>query len=452
MTVLLQNEINHIAGQIVSKTIERQGNALNETVAGNKILLDVAKRYVNCDPDKVQGRLFEVIETRKFNQAAAKAGSLLRAVTTESENNPHDKVDIFIKNGKGDILKEIQAKSGKNPQNLAHYLRREKYNGMDLLTNSDKKQQVEELMDKRISKGGIYAEQYSKAKNNLKSQLECGGIASGGTTYDEAMDATQNPRKYIVKSTCAEVISGAKSAMVGGALAGAFTGSIASSVTNLVSGEFSFEKTGRDTAKSAVQGAMVGGVAYGLKFIGRNNPIMKGNVVSALASSAVAVTELTYCYIQGKISLDEFIEKLGSNAVSCFTGIVMTAAGTALFGPIGGAIAGTVSLMAMRQLYDAFNIAREDLSLTRQARIQAEQFSKEIIVEIQEEERLLISYYNQYAEDIKELQGIVELAISDDQYTNDTIVRLAEKLNIQFEYDTRDKFRDFMLSDGTLEL
>ena len=83
MVALRQSEIDFIAGQVVSETVERQGNALIETVAGNEQLVKVAKQYINCANDLTQGRMFEIIETTKFNANAAKAGSMLRAVTTD---------------------------------------------------------------------------------------------------------------------------------------------------------------------------------------------------------------------------------------------------------------------------------------------------------------------------------------------------------------------------------
>ena len=46
--------------------------------------------------------------------------------------------------------------------------------------------------------------------------------------------------------------------------------------------------------------------------------MMKGNVAAALASSAVRLTESSYQLIKGKISIEEFLQTVGENAVTTF--------------------------------------------------------------------------------------------------------------------------------------
>ncbi|MGG4198716.1 hypothetical protein [Peribacillus frigoritolerans] len=447
-----QSDIDFIASQIVSETIERQGNALIETVAGNEQLIKVAKQYMNCASDKTQGRMFEIIEMTKFNANAAKAGSLLRAVTTDQLGMPHHEADIFIRNQNGDVLRAIQAKSSDKASNLARAVADSKYNGMDRLVNIEHEDKVNDLIEKRMNSNGIYAQDYREAHGSIKGQLQHDQIKSGGTSYAEAKNAAENPESYAFKQNASEFISGAKNAILGGALAGALVGASTNAVQNAFKGEFSVKETGKAAANSAARGAVVSGVAYGLKYLGRNNVLMSGNVVSTLASSAVYMTELTYKYLKGQICLEEYVEGLGSNAVSCFSGIIMTAAGAMLFGPVGAAVAGTVALIGMKQLYKVFKSAREDLQLAKEARQQAETLSVIIIEQVKEEERLLVAYYQDYGQTLKDLKHVVELAILDDSLTEKAIVSLARNLNIEFEYETLDDFETFMLSDGVLKL
>lgn len=447
-----QADIDFVASQIVSETVERQGNALIETVAGNDQLVKVAKQYMNCSSDLTQGRMFEVIESTKFNVNAAKAGSLLRAVTTDQLGMPHHEADIFIRNQSGDVLREIQAKSSDKASNLARAVADSKYNGMDRLVNVEHEDKVNELIEKRMNSNNIYAQDYRDAHGSVKGQLQHGEIKSNGTTYDEAKYAAENPDAYRFQHNTAEFISGAKNAMLGGALAGAFVGGTVHTVQNAFKGEFCVKETGKVVANSAARGAVVSGVAYGFKFLGKNNVLMSGNVVSALASSAVNMTELTYKYLAGKISTEEYIEGLGSNAVSCFSGIVMTAAGAALFGPVGAAIAGTVALLGMKQLYKVFKSAREDVKLAIEARQRAEALSAMLIEQVKEEERILVAYYKDYGKTLSELKQVVDLASSDNAFTEKAIVSLAAGLNIKFEYETLDEFESFMLSDDVLKL
>lgn len=452
MVALRQEELDFIAGQVVSETIERQGNALIETTAGTKLLKDVAKQYINCAPDKTQGRMFEIIETTKFNANAAKAGSLLRAVTTDQLGEPHAAADILIRNGKGEVLKQIQAKSYKSAATSARAVADSKYNGMDRLVNVEKEEKVKELIEKRMNSGSVYAKDYQDAHGSITGKTSYDNISSGGTTYDESMKAATDAENFAKQMNRAEFVSGMSTAMVSGALAGAFIGGTVSAVTSGYKKEFNVKETSKAALNSGSRSAVIGGTAYGIKYLGKNNPIINGNIASALASSAVNMTELTYKFLKGRISIDAYIQGLGSNAVSCFGGIVMSAAGAALFGPIGAAVAGSVGVLGMKQLYKVYQKAMNDLALAKEQRILAEALLKQVIEEIKQEEQLLVNYYEEYASTFSELKTFVDLAISDASYTEKAIMNLALGLNIQFEYDTLDEFSDFMLSDDTLQL
>lgn len=452
MVALRQSDIDFIAGQVVSETIERQGNALIETVAGMDQLKKVASQYANCATDKTQGRMFELIETTRFNAAAAKAGSLLRAITTDQEGNPHAAADILIKNAKGDVLKEIQAKSYNSAATSARAVADSKYNGMDRLVNVEKESKVKELVEKRMNSNGVYAQDYKDAHGTITGQTQYGDIKSGGTTYDESIRAAENAEAFANKMNRAEFICGARNAMLGGALAGAFIGGTVNATQNAFKGDFCVKETGKAALNGASRSAVIGGISYGLKYVGKNNPIMSGNVVSTLASSAVNMTELTYKFLTKKITIEEYVEGLGSNAISCFSGIIITAAGAALFGPIGAAVAGTVALIGMKQLYKVFQTARRDLALVKEARQQAEELSLLIIEKVTEEEKTLVNYYKEYEQTFKDLKYLVDLAIVDASQTERAIVSLAEGLQVKFKYETLQDFTDFMLSDEILEL
>lgn len=450
MAHLQQSDLDFVAAQVTSETINRLGNSLQETVAGNEQLVKVSTQYMKCASDKTQGRIFEIIETTKFNSIAAKAGSTLRAVTTDRLGMPHHEADIFIKNGDGNILRQIQAKSSGKASNLARAVSNKKYNGMDRLVNAEQKEKVEELIGKRMNSNGIYAEDYKAASKSIKGQLEYENIKSGGTTYQEALKATENPKLYAFMSNSGEFISGASSAMLSGALAGAFVSGVATGGISAFNGDFCVKETGRAAANGAARQSVIGGVSYGIKYLAGNNPVITSNVVTAMASSAVNMTELTYSYLKGRLSTEEYLEGLGSNAVSCFSGIILSAAGAVLFGPIGAAVAGTVGLLAMKQLYKTFITVREDLQLAKEERERAELLSQIIIEQIKEEEKLLTEYFKEYSQTLKELKQVVDLALLDISFTEEAIVSLATSLNIKFEYETLDEFADFMLSDDIL--
>lgn len=452
MVAIRQSDLDFVATQLVSETIERQGNALIETVSGTEQLKKVALQYINCDPKLTQGRLFEILEVTKFNVSAAKGGDLLRAVTTDQLGYPHAAADVWIRNPQGDILKEIQAKSSASAATLTRSIAKENYVGMDRLVNSDKVLKVDELLEKRISKEGIYAKDYQVAKEHLQGELKYETISSGGTKYSEAIDAAKNPEEVADRLNHSELMGGLSSAMISGALAGAFLGGAVHGIQSGYAKEFCVKETSKAALNSAARSSVISGVAYGLKYVGKNNPIMNGNVVASLASSAVNISELSYKYIRNQISTEEYLLGLGSNSVSCFSGIVMTAAGAALFGPIGAAIAGPVALIGMKQLYKAFVTSQKDLQLSIEERKKAEELAVLVIGEIREQEKLILNYYKEYEETLVELETIVELAIQHDSLTETALTTIATKLNIEFKYPTLASFSDFMNSDDSLIL
>lgn len=461
MAVAKENNenVDIIASQIAAEQVNRMGNAAIESFAGMETLKNVAKQYINCDDKITQGRLFEVIESTKFNVNAAKAGKALRAVTTEALGQPHAAADIVIREN-GHVLREIQAKSSNNAARLTRMVANPKYNKMDRLINKDKVDKVKELASKRANSKGIYSSDYAQAKPHITGELNHGGISSGGTTYDEALRATKHTQQYAFEQNLKNFASGAYTSMLTGALAGAFVGggmSIVGQGVQLKSGNVSKQEAARaitETAvNSATKSAVIGGVAYGFRFIGKNSSfMMNGNTASTLAMSAVHCTELTYRFLKGDLTTEEYLEQVGGNAVSAFSGIVLSAAAGVLFGPVGAAVGGTVALMGMKQLYKSFTLAREDLALTIEERQKAEQLAAVLIEQIKEEEALLVSYYEQQADVLEDLSGLVRLSHSEDEKIEETLYALTTKLNVVVKYQTREEFDDFMMSDLDLKL
>lgn len=446
-------ERNHITGQIIGEFVNRQGNALNTTAAGIEQLLKAAEQYTNVGVDFKQGRMFEIIESTKFNAAAAKAGSSLKAVMTETLGMPHHQADIWIQNSDGDVLRQIQAKSSNSAAYATNYIRNDNYHGMDRLVNKEHTDKVKNLVDRRLESNGINQGQYEDVKKHLKGEIEHDHVKSGGTTYNEAVNAAENADKFGKSWMKHEAVAGASKAMLTGALAGAFTGAVIDGSISAVKGEFSVTDTSKAAIRGAVGGGTVGGIAYGLKYVGKNIPMFKnGNMVAVLASSAVSVTELTYQLLKSDVKLEEYIEKLGSTAVSGFSSIVLTTAGTMLLGPVGGAIAGTVMLIGMKQMYQAFTSARHDLKLTQEQRLEAEemaQIAKEVLAE---ETAQLQAYFHTYREQLLNVQNIVQAAIQDDRHTADAILSISETFGLELAYKTQNDFDDFMMSGDTLIL
>lgn len=454
-----QDSIDILSSQIVAEQVERLGNSTIECFAGMDLLKKTAQQYMNCAPGITQGRLFEIIEATKFNVNAAKAGEMFRAFTTDSLGDPHAAADIVIKDGYN-ILKEIQAKSSNSAAALARMVSDAKYKDMDRLVNTEKAEKVKELIDKRAAANGIYADDYQQAAPHVKGELKYKDIGSGGTTHEEAMRATENTNQYVLEQKVSQFVSGTFSAMANGALAGAFVGGgtaafqqgfqVAAGNQTITSASKNIAKT---AGESSARNAVTAGIAHGIKYLGKDLPFIKGNVAVALASSAVKCTELTYQYIKGHITIEEYLERVGENAVSTLSGVVLSAAGALMFGPVGAAAAATVAMIGMKQLYQSFITAREDLKLTIEERKKAEQLSVLMIEQIQQEERSVVEFYKQNGEVVTDLTDLVKKSIHEDSSNiAETIYELTSKLGVFIKYDTQEKFDDFMLSEEALKL
>jgi hypothetical protein len=455
---VVKESVHILSSQIVAEQVDRLGNSTAECFAGMDLLKKTAEQYVNVSPEITQGRLFEIIESTKFNVNSAKAGEMLRAFTTESLGDPHAAADIVIKDG-FHVVKEIQAKSGNSAVSLTRMVSDQKYGDMDRLVNSDKAERVKELIEKRSQSNGIYADDYKQAAPHIKGELEYGEIKSGGTTHAEALKAASNTDRYVLEQKVSQFASGTFSAMMNGALAGAFVGggvAVFQQGIQVAKGEQKVGEASVNVAKTAVEAAsrnaVVSGIAHGIKFIGHQSPILKGNAAVALASSAVKCTELTYQFLKGKITLEDYLKEIGGNAVTTLSGIVLGAAGGLLFGPIGAAAAATVAMIGMKQLYQSFLHAREDVRLAVEERKKAEELSALLIAGIKEEEKTLVAFYRENAQVMEDLTGLVQEAIRNERNTAETIFQLTSKLGVFIKYSNQEEFDDFMIGDEQLIL
>ncbi|TBT71862.1 hypothetical protein D5E70_24625 [Vibrio parahaemolyticus] len=190
-------------------------------------LVELAQKWKNVAADKAQGHMFEQLEVIKFNLDALKKDSELFAKTTASMGFPTDPVDIIISNGK-ETLREVQAKSCNSAARSAFALSNEKYQEMQRLAPQDQVEKIKELLEKRIEAGTLKAEDYEQTYRNLTESLEYGNVRSAGTTYDEALKATDaNVAEVIANQSKLEAAfadmheSGKRAGNIGAALSGA---------------------------------------------------------------------------------------------------------------------------------------------------------------------------------------------------------------------------------------
>lgn len=453
---------SYTAGQLVAKLVENYAGASRESAQGMELLLKVAKQYENVGADKTQGRLFEIIETTKFNVKAAELGETIRAATTDSLGDPHAAEDIVIRQGET-VLKEIQAKSSEKAANLARMISQPKYGEMDRLVNANHADRVQELVDKRAASGSIYRDDYAQASKHVEKELHYNNVSSGGTEYAEARDAAENPTMYAVKSHAAtfgeQLFHAARTGAIAGAVVGGSIGVISEGI-QFARGEKtlidSVLDAGKNTLKSAANGATVASLAKGIAYIGKDTFFVRGNVATAVASSAIRITQLTVKYIKGELSSEEYMISFGENGVSTLSGIFSGMAAGMVFGPAGAVIGGIVGLFAGQQAYQALVMARQSLQLTMVERERVEKLSADMIAVIEEQQQEINMQLQEQIGQLGELEealaslGTMRLDSLFEQAPS-LIMKAANVLNVTFQYKTQEEFDAFMLDDS-LEL
>jgi len=370
--------INHITSQTGAFQSNNFANASDEVVNGMADLL--LKASSDLPDDKKQGFLFEIIETTKFNIDAAKK----RAVERASVLDNNDKVvDIQIKND-NKVIKNIQAKSSKGveyPKN--EFTKRTDYKDVDLLINKEKETKLKEhFSQKEQATVGDSKKHYKNVKEKLTGELKNGEVSSGGTTYDEAMEATKNPKLYALKSELKQFGQEALNTGANAAIAGAITGGAISTVKNFYSvykGDKTLKEAGteiaKDTGKSAVKSGATGVLGTGIRVTGKkigSKLLAKSNIATTCAASLIDIGISVYDYAKGDITGDELIENIGATGVNTVSGVYYGMVGGVVFGPVGALVGSIVGYFISNYIYQS------GISLLKSAKL-AEEETKKIV-------------------------------------------------------------------------
>jgi hypothetical protein len=248
-----------------------------------------------------------------------------------------------------------------------------------------------------------------------------------------------------------------------GAIAGALLGGGIAAISEGVKvyrGENTIKSSatvvGKSSAKASMNSALVASLGKGISYVGKDTILVKGNIATSVAASAVRIAKSTINFIKGDLSSDEYIQDIGETGVSTLSGIYAGMAAGVVFGP-GGAIVGSiVGMLAGKEAFNALMLAQKELNLTIEERKRAEMLSKIIIKQIEEEQNQLKKLVEQEIDEIKGLSKILE-NLNDSIYNsnfltksfeiNQGILTLAEKLNVEFQYNTKEEFDDFMFND-----
>lgn len=354
-------------GQVGAELAGREAAATDAFARQMALFAERAKE--KTDDGLLKGKLFEFIESAKFDRNAARAGKTVRAHVTAAEGQTKSKVDIEIREGSRST-RRVQAKAWDEPENLAKQATNEDYKGMDVLVPKDKA----EATNRNLAQKGKPRE--------VVGELRSGGVGSGGTGSLELKLATGNRKLYRIAVEAEQVgreavVTGANAA-VGATLVAAALSTI-SNVRAYSTGEkdrrTAIRNVAADSAKSGLRGFTSGAFSAVIRQTGRRTgmqALAKPNVASAIAAAVIEVGVTVYDFGKGEITAEEAAGRIGETGASAASGIYVGAAAGAIFGPAGAVVGSIVGYMAMSWVYQS------SLAILRQARLTEEEASRVI--------------------------------------------------------------------------
>ncbi|SFU57335.1 hypothetical protein [Butyrivibrio sp. M55] len=433
--------------------------------------------------DQVKGNLFEYIEAAKFNINAASKGMSARAIVTDV-TNPHAKADIEIHDG-GKVVKEIQAKFIKSSNNgrdnsAAKSVHEQtgagnkgwgQYDGMDRLIRkqadyNEKGSLLDEakfLSKNRAESNGIHAETYKDVHEHLTDETHYGGATSGGTKYEEVLEAYNNPEKYARQIERKQVAAEMKCSATNMAKASFVTTGIASGVTNMFD-VFQDKKelsqaiadVGVDAVKGGIRGGATGVVSTAIRYKG----IKAG---SALLSDSTAATVMAggiidggvalYSYAKGEISSEELKDALVDTTAKAASTIYFTKAVAAI---MGKAVNPFVPMAVYTTASYVVTCTRE---IIKNANLNAEEYERMAAV-LQESTRQMDEYHREFKKYVDKCEAkqrqMFDRFLNTFEYNLETgenydqavfaIVRFADEAGIVLQHVSFDEFSNAMRS------
>lgn len=351
-------------------------------------LIQLAKDKKNILADKAQGWMFEQLEVTKFNLDAVRKGSSLYAATTDSLGQiNHQTTDVLISNGKA-----FQLKSGSRASSSAFMLADRQYADVNLVAPADQTDKVQKLYSERIESGTLKASDYKSASERLHKSLEADNVSSGGTTYDEALKATDPKHANRIANSFeakAALSDMHQSGMEAGKMGAAFS-SLSSGISGLYQlsqGHATKEEVAAqviiDTSKGFVTSYLTTagskGIIHGLTKAGVSETtasvLTKSNAHVALAAGVVKSGQSVVRYLRGDIDSDQLMNEISETAVTGASVFYYGALGQAIIPiPIVGAMIGsTVGYFVGSMLHQSGLIGLGEVATVKIARKRREQ-------------------------------------------------------------------------------
>lgn len=463
----------YLSADITQRFTERTLGIFNDA----NQLTQLAEKWKNVAADKSQGHIFEQLEVIKFNFDALKKDSDLFAKTTASMGMPHDKVDIVIKRGE-EIVREVQAKSCNSAARSAFALSDAEYKEMQRLAPSDQTEKIKELLRKRIDSGTLKAEDYEQTLRNIEESLKHENVSSSGTTYQEALDATDAKAaqdmadKFKLKSALTDMHeSGKRAGNVGALLTGSI--SAATGIYSLHKGEIEvgelLSRVAVDSAKGYATGYVVTAMSKGIThsttyFLGKSvaRSFARSNAPVAIAAGVVNASKSFVSYMNGDIDGEQLLDEISHTAITSTSSFYYGALGQiAIPIPVVGALVGAgVGYFIGNMLHQSGLVALGDSRIVKEAkdrRYAIQAMCLAVIPEIQKNRLELENYLESYFLQRKN-EFLVSFSVLDDSlcsWNPDRFVFGLEKINNQFgtslQFKSFTEFDLFMNSNEAFE-
>ena len=426
----------------------------------------LARVHVNQAAEHQTGHGFEFVETLKFNANAAKAGDVIRAVTTASQGKPGAAADIIISRG-DEVLREVQAKVYSDPAQRLYALSADKYHDMQRLVPSDHVDGVRESLGKALGRSpdNIRTSRYIDVDKHLAGDLHHDGLSSGGTTANETYDAGRDPvgwlRGQAAHAMVNETLKSAAVGAAGGAVFGAAAHSLQLAITarntDVGISEAIVEVTAAAT-KAGVRSGVTSGLATVIEIGARNTEIFstlaKTTAPIAISNTVLVVGEAAYQYATGAITREQLVDRCAGAALRntgawAFGVVGQTIVPIPVVGAIVGSTAGYVTSAIIIEGFKLARVAAAEADAAEDRLLELEAQAVAAVMSMEEYRLTLEILIDQEAEDYRDvlvplMDKLEEDLTGGDDSAMEDLVALNLQLGYKLEWSSLPQFDDFM--------
>lgn len=340
--------------QAVVDTITRKQRA--HTLEAFSTRDEAAVMAVRFDGHRVEhraGHLFELWHKHSFNTDAITKNATARARVTASGGEPTAAADLRILDG-GRVVGEVQAKLYGRASAAARALAHPRYTGMQRLVAEDKREQVENLLDKALRRDadGIYQDDYSDTRAHLADVVSHSAVTSTPVATGDVHRAAENIARWgdglALRAAGREIASAAAAgAAVNGGLAGA-TAAVRE-VARVRSGETTAvgaaSSAAGAAARAAARAGLLSGLGAGAKVamtaLKAPAPVVANGLPGAVSAAVFGVADAAVALARGDIDRGEFAATSGEVTFRAGMAWAGGAVGQAVFPvPVLGALVG----------------------------------------------------------------------------------------------------------------